>query len=127
MLFHVGLPLHPAVSDSGNRGIVVALGFQLHSPKSGIILPKAQIDTYLFLPAEKHHRFASVSKEKLFYFETKRQPLSQQYTATRCPARRESFFLCFLFRTSFYARRFTFTIAALFTFPAGSIALIQSC
>ena len=45
MLFHVGLPPHPAVSDSGNRGIVIASGYELHSPKSAVTLPKAHIDT----------------------------------------------------------------------------------
>jgi hypothetical protein len=78
----VGLPPHPAVSYPGNRGIVVALGLKLHSPKSGDNLPKAQITTYLFLPAEKHHRFASVFQENVpfcFSFAAKRRPLSQQH------------------------------------------------
>ena len=100
MLFHVGLPPHSAVSDSGNRGIVVALGFivvasgfKLHSTEYSVILPEAQIETYLFLPAEKHYRLASVFQENVsFCFVLKPNADPFRNTATQCPARREPFF-----------------------------------
>ena len=122
------IPRGSAAASSGfpswNRGIFAALGPRLHSPNSGVMIPQERIGTYLFLPAENHHRFNSVF---FFFFfgktsscmELRRSLTVKQQITASCRAQLQPLSLCFPNDESFCTCRFPFAVAIISGFLLG--------